>query len=92
MLALSRKRASQRILDPINVRTGFAIPSSSVGSWLNHRTSSNLPKRLRIFFRFDRRLLAELPRLAWQTVLEVYRGGKRGRESFFEAERKRVAA
>jgi hypothetical protein len=40
-----------------------------------------IPKRLRLFFgstelvevRFDRRLLAELPRLAWQTVLEVYR-------------------
>ena len=32
-----------------------------------------VPKRLRLFFRFDRRLLAELPRLAWQTVLEVYR-------------------
>jgi hypothetical protein len=32
-----------------------------------------IPKRLRLFFRFDRTLLAELPRLAWQTVLEVYR-------------------
>jgi hypothetical protein len=32
-----------------------------------------IPKRLRLFFRFERRLLAELPRLAWQTVLEVYR-------------------
>jgi len=32
-----------------------------------------IPKRLRIFFRFDRRLPGELPRLAWQTVLEVYR-------------------
>jgi hypothetical protein len=27
----------------------------------------------RIFFRYDRRLLGELPRLAWQTVLEVSR-------------------
>jgi hypothetical protein len=32
-----------------------------------------VPKRLRIFLRFDRQLLGELPRLAWQTVLEVYR-------------------
>ena len=32
-----------------------------------------IPKRLRIFFRFDRRLLGELPRLAWRTVLKVYR-------------------
>ncbi|MFQ5720844.1 MAG: transposase, partial [Acidobacteriota bacterium] len=32
-----------------------------------------IPKRLRIFFRFDRRLLGQLPRLAWQAVLEVYR-------------------
>jgi hypothetical protein len=29
-----------------------------------------IPKRLRLFFRFERRLLAELPRLAWQTVLD----------------------
>jgi hypothetical protein len=32
-----------------------------------------IPKRLRIFFRFDRRLLGALPRLAWQTVLDVSR-------------------
>ena len=32
-----------------------------------------IPKRLRIFFRFDRRLLGELSRLAWETVLEVSR-------------------
>jgi hypothetical protein len=32
-----------------------------------------IPKRLRIFFRFDRRLLGALPRLAWRSVLEVYR-------------------
>ena len=32
-----------------------------------------IPKRLRIFFRFDRQLLGELPRLAWQTVFVVYR-------------------
>lgn len=32
-----------------------------------------VPKRLRLFLRFDRRLLGELPRLTWQTVLEVYR-------------------
>jgi hypothetical protein len=32
-----------------------------------------IPKRLRLFFRFDRGLLGELPRLAWETVLEVYR-------------------
>jgi hypothetical protein len=32
-----------------------------------------MPKRLRLFFRFDRRLLGELPRLAGQTVRQVYR-------------------
>ncbi len=32
-----------------------------------------VPKRLRPLFRFDRRLLGDLPRLAWQTVLEAYR-------------------
>lgn len=39
-----------------------------------------LPKRLRIFFRFDRRLLGQLPRLAWETVLEVYRAVLERRE------------
>jgi hypothetical protein len=32
-----------------------------------------MPKRLRVFFRFDRALLGDLARLAWETVLEVYR-------------------
>jgi hypothetical protein len=32
-----------------------------------------MPKRLRIFFRFHRRLLQQLPTLAWQSLLEVYR-------------------
>jgi hypothetical protein len=32
-----------------------------------------IPKRLRIFFRFHRALLARLPALAWRSLLEVYR-------------------
>jgi ribosomal protein S27E len=32
-----------------------------------------VPKRLRVYFRFDRALLGDLARLAWETVLEVYR-------------------
>jgi len=32
-----------------------------------------VPKRLRIFFRFHRGLLHQLPGLAWQSLLEVYR-------------------
>lgn len=32
-----------------------------------------MPKRFRLFFRFDRNLLRKLPKLAWETVLEVYR-------------------
>jgi hypothetical protein len=32
-----------------------------------------IPKRLRVFFRFHRRLIHQLPGLAWQTILEVYR-------------------
>lgn len=31
-----------------------------------------VPKRLRIFFRYHRDLLRELPRIAWQTVQTVY--------------------
>ena len=33
-----------------------------------------IPKRLRIFFRFDRRQLGGLARAAWETIVEVYRG------------------
>ncbi len=32
-----------------------------------------LPKRLRIYFRFDRKLLGRLCRCAWETIVEVYR-------------------
>jgi hypothetical protein len=32
-----------------------------------------IPKRLRIFFRFDRRLLGSLMRLAWETIDQAYR-------------------
>ena len=32
-----------------------------------------VPKRLRVFFRFDRALLGDMARLAWETVREVYR-------------------
>jgi hypothetical protein len=32
-----------------------------------------IPKRLRLHFRYDRRLLGRLARAAWQTVAEVYR-------------------
>ena len=32
-----------------------------------------VPKRFRLYFRFDRDLLRKLPRLAWVTVLEVCR-------------------
>ena len=39
----------------------------------HHQFVFTIPKRLRLFFRFDRRLLGELPRLAFKTVLEVYR-------------------
>ena len=31
-----------------------------------------IPKRLRIYFRYDRDLLKELPKLAWQVIIEVY--------------------
>ena len=31
-----------------------------------------IPKRLRIFFRFDRKLLGLLCRRAWETIVEVY--------------------
>jgi len=39
-----------------------------------HRQSVwTIPKRLRIFFRFDRGLLGGLARAAWETIVEVFR-------------------
>ena len=32
-----------------------------------------IPKRLRVYFRFDRRLFGQLARAAWETIVEVYR-------------------
>ena len=32
-----------------------------------------MPKRFRLYFRFNRELLRKLPVLAWQAVLQVYR-------------------
>ena len=32
-----------------------------------------IPKRLRIYFRYDRRLLGRLSSLAWETIVETYR-------------------
>ena len=32
-----------------------------------------IPKRLRLYFRYDRRLLGALARAAWDSVVEVYR-------------------
>ena len=31
-----------------------------------------MPKRLRIFFRYDRGLLKELPKLVWDVIKEIY--------------------
>ena len=50
--------------------------AGELGATVPHRQFVwTIPKRLRIFFRFDRTLLGELARLAWQTVLEVHRAG-----------------
>ena len=32
-----------------------------------------IPKRFRIFFRYDRDLLKKLPKLAWEVVCEIYK-------------------
>jgi len=48
--------------------------AEDVGQPVPHRQFVwTIPKRLRVFFRFHRGLLNRLPRLAWETVLEVYR-------------------
>jgi hypothetical protein len=40
-----------------------------------------LPKRLRLFFLHDRRLLGALSRCAWRTVRDLYRAGLRDRRA-----------
>jgi hypothetical protein len=40
-----------------------------------------IPKRLRIYFRFDRRLLGELCRAAWQVVRQIYQAASAHAES-----------
>ena len=45
-----------------------------VGEKVLHRQFVfTMPKRLRIFVRYDRELLKELPKLAWEVVKEVYK-------------------
>jgi hypothetical protein len=40
-----------------------------------------VPKRLRLFFLYDRRLLGDLSRCAWETVRDLYRAGLQGRHA-----------
>jgi hypothetical protein len=41
----------------------------------HHQWVFTLPKRLRLFFLYDRRLLGDLSRCAWETVRELFRAG-----------------
>ena len=40
-----------------------------------------VPKRLRLFFLYDRRLLGDLSRCAWETVRELYGAGLQDRRA-----------
>ena len=46
-----------------------------------HQWVFTLPKRLRLFFLYDRRLLGALSRCAWRTVRDLYRAGLRDRRA-----------
>jgi hypothetical protein len=41
----------------------------------HHQRVFTVPKRLRLYFLYDRRLLGDLSRCAWETVRELYRAG-----------------
>ncbi len=45
----------------------------------HHQWVLTVPKRLQVFFIFDRRLLGELSRCAWKTVRDLYRVGLENR-------------
>ena len=45
----------------------------------HHQWVFTIPKRLRRFFLYDRRLLGDLSRCAWNTVRDLYRAGVRRR-------------
>jgi hypothetical protein len=47
----------------------------------HHQWVFTLPKRLRLFFLHDRRLLGALSRCAWRTVRDLYRAGLRDRRA-----------
>jgi hypothetical protein len=47
----------------------------------HHQWVFTVPKRLRLFFLYDRRLLGDLSRCAWETVGELYRAGLEDRRA-----------
>jgi hypothetical protein len=47
----------------------------------HHQWVFTVPKRLRLFFLYDRRLLGDLSRCAWETVRDLYRAGHQGRHA-----------
>ena len=53
--------------------TGFYRPRKPYESALYRQFVWTMPKRFRLYFRFDRDLLRKLHNLAWETTLEVYR-------------------
>jgi hypothetical protein len=53
--------------------TGINIAENIVEQVPHRQWVWTMPKRLRIFFRFDRELLKRLPNLAWEVTLELFR-------------------
>jgi hypothetical protein len=47
----------------------------------HHQWVFTVPKRLRVFFLYDRRLLGELSRCAWRTVRDLYGAGLQDRHA-----------
>lgn len=47
----------------------------------HHQWVFTIPKRLRVFFLYDRRLLGELSRCAWETVRDLYGAGLEDRHA-----------
>jgi hypothetical protein len=57
------------------------LSSAVLAAAPHHQWVFTIPKRLRLFFLYDRRLLGELSRCAWRTVRDLYRAGLEGRHA-----------
>jgi hypothetical protein len=74
------RRLSRKVRFSMTVNTGW-LAAEVLAPVAHPQWVFTLPKRLRLFFLYDRRLLGALSRCAWSTVRDVYRAGLRDRRA-----------